>query len=392
MWAEKHGSVWRIRDLVAGKKVTLETGWPNKTTAKNRIIELLNDKLKGDFIDPRVGQVLLSTWIEKWWPSYEPTLKPSTRISTLGLLSRYILPGLGEVALDDITPLTIQTWVAGMLAGTHRGARGRLSVKTVRNAHGLLHKILREAVRERMIRTNPAVGTRFPVHTRHEMRFLTEPEARRLLNTVPDHWRPLVLVLLGTGLRFGEAIGLRVGRVDLVKRRLEVAETMQELATTGEVVFVSPKSKMSRRMVSFTPAVAAALTPLMAGKKPDVLVFAAVQGGVVRYGVFRKMWTRTIKRADLVGLRIHDLRHTHIAWLISDGHPLTAISRRVGHASISVTSDRYGHLLPQVDEGILDTVDRALPGGGGGGILGEMKWIEDGATRNNKEEPAGQDG
>lgn len=391
MWAEKHGSVWRIRDTIDGKKVTLETGWPNKTTAKNRITQLRNDQLVGNFIDPRTGQTTLNTWIDAWWPSYEPILKPSSKISTEGLLSRYIRPGLGHVPLDDISPLVIQTWIAAMLGGTHPGARARLSVKTVRNAHGLLHKILHEAVREKMLRANPAQGTKFPERVVYEMRFLTEPEARRLLNAVEDHHRPLVLLLLGTGMRFGEAIGLRVGRLDLVKRRLSVVETMQELATTGELVFVSPKSRMSRRTVSFTPGVASALAPLVVGKRDVDLVFSAVRGGAVRYGVFRKMWVRAIAAANLPGLRIHDLRHTHIAWLISAGHPLTAISRRVGHASISVTSDRYGHLLPQVDDGILETMDKALPGGGVGGILGESMWIEDGATRSNDAELAGQD-
>src|SRR5690606_39678910 len=97
------------------------------------------------------------------------------------------------------------------------------------------------------------------------------------------------------------------------------------------------------------------LAPLVAGKGRDDLVFTAVKGGPVRYRVFRSTWVKACAAAGLEGLRIHDLRHTHAAWLISAGVPLTAIQRRLGHASLAVTSDLYGHLMPAVDEGSLRT-------------------------------------
>ena len=360
MWIEKNGPTYRIRNLVGGKKVTIKAGFPNKTVAKDAMKVLEVDELRGDALIPQGGQILLGEWIDAWWPSYSASLKPSSRISAEGIIRRYIRSTLGHLALEDIAPLTVQQWVALLITGW--AGQKPLSVKSVYNAHGLLHKIFGAAVIARRIRSNPCERTGLPEKTYHEMRFLSEPEAGRLLAAVPDHWRPLVALLLGTGLRWSEAVGLRVRRVDVLAGTLMVVETMQELADTAELVFVPPKSRSARRTVTFPQYVADLLIPLVASRGQDELVFRAPMGGPVRYRVFRRLaWVKATKAAGLEGLRIHDLRHTHVAWLISAGVPLTGVQRRLGHASISVTSDRYGHLMPAVDEGTLKTLNAALP-------------------------------
>ncbi|KXK63400.1 hypothetical protein AWW66_03540 [Micromonospora rosaria] len=390
MWIEKNGPTYRIRDLVGGKKVTIRAGFPTKTAARKAMTQAEADALRGEALVPRGGRISLGDWLDKWWPSYAASLKPSSRISAEGIIRRYIRPTLGHLALEDIAPSTVQQWVALLLAGWD-GQRA-LSVKTVYNAHGLLHKVMGAAVFDRLIRANPCERTGLPERVHHEMRFLTEPEAGRLLAAIPEHWRPMVATLLGTGLRWSEAAGLRVGAVDLLGGTLRVVETMQELADTAELVFVQPKSRLSRRTVPLPAYVIDALVPLVSGRARDALVFRAVQGGPVRYRVFHPTWARAVKEAGLDGLRIHDLRHTHAAWLISAGVPLTAIQRRLGHASIAVTSDRYGHLMPEVDEGILRTLNSALPqvevGESGRGEVGESGSDQPGSNRISSDVPA----
>lgn len=359
MWVEKNGPTYRIRDLVAGRKVTVKAGLPNKTTANRVKTQLEADAIRGDALVPRGGQMLLADWVDAWWPAYAPSLKPSALTSADGIVRRYIRPLLGHLALDEVDSLTLQRWVAELLAGFP--GQKPLAPKTVHNAHGQLHKILKEAVHARLIRQNPAEHTGLPKIAPREMRFLTEPEAARLLQAMPDHWRPLIALLIGTGLRWGEATGLKAKNVDLFSRRVTVVEQLQELADTAELVWEQPKSRMSRRTVPLPAYAVDALVPLVAGRGRDHVIFTAVQGGYVRYRVFWRTWQRTVKAAGLDGLRIHDLRHTHAAWLISAGVPLTAVQRRLGHASISVTSDRYGHLMPAVDDKILTALDAALP-------------------------------
>ncbi|MEV5629132.1 tyrosine-type recombinase/integrase [Micromonospora tulbaghiae] len=365
MWIEKNGPTWRIRDLVDGKKVTLESGWPNKTSANKRLITLKADQLRGDFIDPRAGQLTVAAWVAQWWPGHETGLKPTSRQSEGSRVRMHILPLLGHLALSEVDNVAIQAWIGKLLAGQPdldrpgKWVRRPLSAKTVRSCHGLLHTLMAAAVRARKIRTNPCADTSLPGLVPKEMRFLTEPEAGRLHAAVPEHWQPLVLLLVSTGLRWGEAVGLAMSQLDVLGGRLTVVRAMHEMAD-GSLIFGTPKTARGRRTVTFTPKVAQALAPLVVGKGRDDLVFTTPGGHAVRARNFRRGWLEWTAAAGLAGLRVHDLRHTQAAWLISANVPLSAISRRLGHGSIAVTDGLYGHLLPQVDAGILTAVSAAL--------------------------------
>lgn len=369
MWVERNGKTWRVRDEIAGKKVDLAVGYPTKDSAKAAMVLLKADRLRGDELVPRGGRALLSEFVKSWWPGYERVLKPSAGRSETTRLECHILPKLGEFPLDEITTMVVEEWVRHLQDG--KGAfrpgskrkRKPLSPKSVANCHGLLHTIMAAAVTARLVRINPCTGTsNLPEKIHREMRFLTDPEIARLVAAVPEHWQPLVILLVGTGLRWGEAIGLKSGRVDLLaaKPKLIVLEHLHELSGSGDLVWTSPKSERSRRTVSFTRNVAVALAPLVAGKRPDEVVFTAPMGGLVRTRNFRRGWVKWTKAAGLEGLRIHDLRHTHAAILISANRPLSAISRRLGHSSIHVTDTLYGHIREEADDGILDAIDSAM--------------------------------
>lgn len=409
MWVEKHGPGYRIRDLVAGQKVTLDSGYPTKTAAKNAMTEMKAAKLRGRALVPQGGRMLLSEFVDVWRPAWEASLKPSSACSEPARVRNHVVGILGGEALEDIDHLTVQRWVARLIKGDGPPVGGKarrpLSAKTVHNCHGLLYTIMQAAVRAKLIPANPCLDTALPKRTHHEMRFLSEPEIGRLLAALPPHWRPLVLLLVSTGLRWGEAVALRVGRVELLAKKpnVLVIEAMSELAGSGEIVFHEPKTARSRRTVTITKLVAGVLVPLVANRERDDLLFTTPTGLVVRTRNFRRVWLAALKRAGLEGVRVHDLRHTHAAILISAGRPLTAIQRRLGHSSIAVTSDLYGHLLTEVDEGILAAIDEALATitpealaaeieeelDQDGGVVGETTAKQPPTTKiNGKERPA----
>lgn len=366
MWVNKNGKTWRIRDEVNGHTITLASGYATKTAAKDAMATLRSDALRGDALMPRGGQLTLGQWLDLWWPGYQSGLKPTAAASETSRVTNHIRPLLGHLALDEVAPMVVQTWTTDLTAG--RGGRlpgGRprrpLAPKTVHNCHGLLYVIMAGAVHAKRIRANPCADTRLPERVPFEMRFLTEPEAGRLISALPAHWRPLVLLLVSTGLRWGEACGLRVKDVDVLAGRLTVHRTAHELSGSAEIVYGTPKTARSRRTVTFVASVVgAALAGLVAGKGRDELVFTAPMGGPVRTRNFRRGWVKWVAAAGFEGLRIHDLRHTQVAWLISYGVPLSAISKRMGHASYAVTDGIYGHLLPQVDDGIMAANAAAL--------------------------------
>lgn len=391
MWVEKNGPTYRIRDLIAGKKVTIESGYPTKTAAKNAMTILEGDRLKGEYIDPRGGRMLLDAWTATFWPAHEASLRPSSRKSEGARVRNHILPLLGGYRLDELSPLIIKSWVALLLEGDEEMDRYPLSEKTIRNVHGVLYAILQGAVDERLIRKNPCYRTGLPKVDFREQRYLDEAEIARLVMAMPVHWRPLVVLLVSTGLRWSEAAGLKVQRVDVLARTLRVEETLHELSPGVPLVTGPPKTEQSRRTVTYPQDVAELLVPAVTMRARDAYVFLGEDGEPVAYRRFWRMFVACAARAGLVGLRIHDLRHSHAAHLISDGIPLTGIQRRFGHSSITVTSDMYGHLLPVVDDNIIAATESSLAKIDFRGILGEPAEESRGKQADSEEETAGQE-
>ncbi len=274
-------------------------------------------------------------------------------------LRRHVLPELGDRELTEVSSTDVGQWVKGL---QERG----LAPKTIRNQHGLLSALFQAAVDhepQAMRPGNPCARTRLPEAGGEEMHFLTPAELDRLLAALPAHHRPLITTLALTGLRWGEATGLTARHVDLLATPATIAvrQSLQRQAD-GSFQLGPPKTRTSRRTVTLPAKLVDVLVPVWSGRSGDDLVFVTQRGTAVRHSHFYgRVWKPAVLRAGLApGLRIHDLRHTHAAWLISAGRPLPSIQRRLGHRSITTTVDRYGHLLPEVDRGDLDALQAAF--------------------------------
>jgi integrase len=396
MWVEKNGPTYRIRDVVRGKKTTVKSGFPTKTAAKKVMTVLEGEKLTGTYIEPSAGQMLLVDWAISWWRTHQVKLQPASVKSEGARLRNHIVPLLGDYQLGDVTRLVVRDWVVCLLSGAasigadepepgEEPARRPLAEKTIRNAHGVLYAMMQDAVDNRLIRGNPCYRTGLPRVRFREQRYLDEAEIGRLVEATPTHWRPQVVLMLSTGLRWSEAAGLRVKNVDVLARTLRVEETRHELSGGSPLVIGPPKTAHSRRTVTYPPEVAALIVPLVSMRHRDAHLFTAADGTELRQRKFWKgVWLRATMAAGLEGLRIHDMRHTHASHLIADNVPLTGIQRRLGHSSITVTSDMYGHLLPVVDTNIIAATTRSLSkvdfSGGVGGTIGESNTEKLGAT------------
>ena len=158
---------------------------------------------------------------------------------------------------------------------------------------------------------NPCGRTRLPEVVQEEMRFLTHQQFDRLLGAAADYYRPVFTTLVGTGLRWGELTGLLVQHVDLLAAppALRVVQTLQRQAD-GSYALGPPKTRAARRRVSLPQNVVDALLPLVAGKESDEYVFTSRSGAPLRHQNFMtRVWQPALSRAELLGLRIHDLRH-----------------------------------------------------------------------------------
>lgn len=227
---------------------------------------------------------------------------------------------------------------------------------TVHKAHQILAKVLDSAVKSSRLGRNVTEQTELPTIERREQRFLTPAEVSRLDDAIDPRYRALVLVGAYGGLRPGEMYALRRSRVDLLAGTVEVAETLTEVS--GHLHFGPPKTRAGHRVVPLPRTVVSELEGHVAPIGADELVFTAPKGGPIRRGQFRKRkWLAAVESAEVTPLRIHDLRHTAVAFWIAAGASPSEIARRAGHTSVSVVLDRYGHLLPTTDDAVTDRLD-----------------------------------
>ena len=350
----RHANGWRGSVQVVGSIAPLRRGgFPTKAAAARWERDTATDLARGTWRDPDAGAVTFAAWVDRWLAT-RGTLKRSSSTAERGIVETHLRPAFGRTRLDDIGPTAVRTLVSQLIAVR--------APKTVRNVHAVMFNVMALAVEEGLLTTNPCVGTRLPKNQRRKPRaFLTEQQVEQIIAEVPERWRPLVVVLATTGLRWGEVTGLRVGDVNVLGRELRVEQTLNEAG--GVFGFGSPKSPASVRTVSLPARAVDVLVPLVSGRSVGALVFTSRDGGPVRHRNFSyRVWNKAMVALELADPRpsMHDLRHSHAAVLIARGVPLSAIKERLGHESINTTDGLYGFLLPQVDRGVIAALDDAF--------------------------------
>jgi integrase len=206
---------------------------------------------------------------------------------------------------------------------------------------------------------NPVSAVKIARQSEPEMLFLDAEEVEHLASAIREPYATLVYLLAYGGLRWGEAAALRRKRCDLLRSRLEVAESLADVR--GHLHFGPTKTYRSRLVVvpGFLRDLLAEHLARYVDDDPSALVFTSPQGQPLRNTNFRRqVWYRAVAEAGLPdGLRIHDLRHTCASLLISQGAHPKAIQTVLGHSSITVTMDRYGHLFPSDMEALAAALD-----------------------------------
>ncbi len=328
--------------------------FPRRVDAERFAATTEADKVRGDWIDPALGRMTFGEWCDRWSAGLSH-LRPTTLELNLGVVRVHLLPRFGARPLSSITTSDVKAMVADDLTG------GCYSSSSVRRHVIVLRTVLGAAMVEGRLGRNPCDGVKLPPESTREMRFLEPGQVVALADAIrPDCYRPLVLTAAYVGLRWGELAGLKVERVDPLRRAIRVEEQLVEVG--GGVQFGPPKTKAGRRTVSMPPTIARLLGEHMSAPAVESsgLVFPTLTGRPMRRSNFRKVWGRATAEVGLDGLVFHELRHTAAALAIAQGaHPL-AIRDRLGHSSITVTMDTYGGLFPSLDEAIAEGLEAVL--------------------------------
>lgn len=289
---------------------------------------------------------------------------------------RVVPATIGNLTADDV-----QDWVRAEETGEPdpddpaKWARRKAGPKSIANRHGLLWCIVQAAIEaEPPLRTkNACANTRLPRvdhGTVEEMVFLERDEYARIAAELDGGALDLADWLVGTGMRWGEATALQVQDLKLSgdepTASVQRAWKKRRKGVPGPAfVLGPPKTKKARRLVALTPSQVETARRLVAGQRHDAYVFRTAWGRPWSHSNFyNNRWKPAVARAVEKGLprrpRIHDLRHTHVSWLIAARIPLPAIQVRLGHESIKTTVDRYGHLVRELDTEITAAVEAAM--------------------------------
>src|SRR5665647_2658139 len=281
---------------------------------------------------------LLSDWLETHLTALGASATPGTVAEYRRMAARTWGPRLGPLPLDAISRDAVTAWVAWQRQ--QMTVRGRpYAPKSISNAQRFLSSVLATAVEAEMIPRNVAHGVPLPSdHERAEMTFLSHNEFTTLLDAITPPWRPLVAFLAGTGCRFGEATALTGGDFDLEAQQpvVRISRAWKKGATG--VYLGSPKSMRGVRTVTLPASLLPQLRTLVAAAG-EGLVFTTRTGARVQSQHFhRRVWAPALVRAGLPKRpRVHDLRHSHVAWLMAEGVSLPVIQRRLGHDDIPVS-------------------------------------------------------
>jgi integrase len=343
------------------KRVTVYGKTEREVLAKLREVNKAKDR--GQDFTARTRTV--AEWLTEWLDEIKATdgTRPQTIRWYRWLVKDHIVPTLGPIRLDRLTPANVRHLLAVLI-------KGGAGTVTVRQAHGLLRNALGDAERLDLLPRNVARSVRPPGANRQRRRALTPAEARQLLDAAAGERLYAFLVLaITTGLRRCEVLALRWSDVDFESGTLRVERTLLRL--DGRLVFAPPKSERSTRTVPVPPLALAELREHEARQNAERdaagtrwwnldLVFPSSVGTAMEPTNVNRWFRDLRERAGLSWVRIHDLRHACATFMLNTGADLRTIMETLGHSQIGITADLYAHVLPPRQRTASDAAEAEL--------------------------------
>jgi integrase len=337
---------YRVRYRAGGQQ-SRRNGFTTKAAATAWAAEIETDMMTGAYVAPSLGRITVAELAPAWLSRKESVSAPSHYRTLDAAWRTHVKPRWGRVAIADVDLIGVEAWLETM-------TRAGSGATTVIRAHGVLSGILADAVKGKRLSANPCKGVEnLPRKTGKRHVYLTAADVARLADEAGQH-RALVLTLAYTGVRWGEAIALRVRDVAFLRRRLTVAENAVQIGTDHAT---RPTKGRKARTVPVPDFVLTELSLQCAGKAPGDLVFSAADGGYLPRPKSSNGWfKRAVERAEVQPITPHDLRHTCASLAVSAGVNVLALQRMLGHTSAKMTLDTYSDLF----DDDLDAVATAL--------------------------------
>lgn len=345
------GRRYRVRYRKPDKSQTDKRGFKTKRDAELYLASVTVSKARGEYLDHSLGRVTISA-LGAAWLERQSHLKPSTRHSVESTWRVHVEPRWSSEAVSSIQHTAVQSWVSEL-------SRSR-SATTVKRAHGILLAILADALRDKIISSNAASEVKLPKKTKRQHGYLTHEQVDLLAMAAGDHGM-IVRLLAYTGLRWGEATGLRVRDVDTLRRRLHVRQNAVYVG--GQIHVGTPKTD-EQRWVPYPRFLERPIARWCEGKPRDGVLLGDGTSHLRPPNATNGWFAGARKRAgaadpDLPRVTLHDLRHTAASLAISAGANVKAVQRMLGHASAAMTLDVYADLFDDDLESVAAALDEA---------------------------------
>lgn len=346
------------RDPGTGKQVQRSIYGQTQKEVREKLQAVAVTLNTGTYTAP--DKMTVSQWLDMWLKEYVAgAVKPFTLASYRAQCENHIKPGLGAIKLTALNTAQIQKFYNGLRTtqSKGKGKHNALSPKTIKNIHGVLHKALDKATELRYIAFNPSDPCTLPRIEKREVKPFEQSEIIGLLRAIQGRrYENLFTVILFTGMREGEALGLSWDKVDFSNGTIFINAQLQQEKKRGGSYYLAETKSSKGRLITPAPSVMASLRAekvaqaerrLKAGSawhNKYNLVFTNEVGENLAINTVYKNFK---KIAEIVGrpdARVHDLRHTFAVMSLQEGDDVKTVQSNLGHATASFTLDVYGHV------------------------------------------------
>lgn len=297
----------------------------------------------------------------------EDYIKPLRRSSTYeryrDILKRHIFPVLGQKKIDEIKRVEIRN----LLLKKNKAKLSRSMICLIRD---VMSGPMGYAVDEELIPGNPVAGILKRLQLERDKRITVEPmneqEVDLFLNTCFKHFREywvFFLCAFRTGMRLGELLGLKWGNIDWNQKFIKVERSYKrgrfDKTKTGKVRRVDTSDQLIFAMEQLFTAQKKQALKLGLGEPIEIIFHR--NGKPMEQNYIRRVFKRVLKKAGIREMRLHDIRHTFASLLLSQGESPVYVKEQLGHSSIQMTVDIYGHLIPSSNRGAVNRLDSTQP-------------------------------
>lgn len=344
------------RDPGTGRQVQKSVYGKTQKEVRQKLTAATHDLDEGTYLAP--SRMTVSQWLEKWLNEYTANLKPYSLRSYRSQVKNHIVPFIGAVKVQELSPDMIQR----MYNRLHKELN--LSPKTLRSIHGILHVALDALVEDGVLKHNPATACRkrLPKVVKQEMTCIADEELTRFMEAIKgDSFENLFLVDLFTGLRQGELLGLRWANVDFDKCCITIDRQLY-MPPKGGSYTLEPLKNRKVRVIYPAPFVFTILkrerahqlqNRLQAGSmwnEGDLkgLVFTNGFGRYLSHKTVYKHFKKAVEASGIPSVRFHDMRHSYAVAALRSGDDIKLVQENLGHATAAFTLDTYGHVTTQM--------------------------------------------